>query len=142
MFHVSSTCVTGFVSFAFTVCWLTLNRSLFWFYCIWHCLLTRHWFVQCQQQLYIGVILQYNFWFNSCYFEQVTVSIRLFFTWVLCIYIILDKGWHILYVFGLNSTVGSHIVGVHLSNDQVTYYFTMDADLYNSFLLRLRIKNS
>ena len=28
--------------------------------CIWHCLLTRHWFVKCQQHLYIGVILQYN----------------------------------------------------------------------------------
>ena len=62
--------------------------------------------------------------------QQVTVSIRLFFTWVLCI---LDKGCHILYVFGLNSTVCSHIVGVHLSSDQVTYYFMMDADLYNSF---------
>ena len=73
--------------------------------------------------------------------QQVTVSIRLFFTWVLCIYIILDKGCHILYVFGLNSTVCSHIVGVHLSSDQVTYYFMMDADLYNSFLLRLRIKS-
>ena len=72
--------------------------------------------------------------------QQVTVSIRLFFTWVLCIYIILDKGCHILYVFGLNSTVRSHIVGVHLSSDQVTYYFMMNADLYNSFLLRLRIK--
>ena len=73
--------------------------------------------------------------------QQITVSIRLFFTWVLCIYIILDKGCHILYVFGLNSTVCSHIVGVHLSSDQVTYYFMMDADLYNSFLLRLRIKS-
>ena len=66
---------------------------------------------------------------------------RLFFTWVLCIYIILDKGCHTLYVFGLNSTVCSHIVGVHLSSDQVTYYFMMNADLYNSFLLRLRIKS-
>ena len=79
-----------------------------------------------------------KFWFNGCYFEQVTVSICLFFTWVLCIYIILDKGCRILYVFGLNSTVC--IVGVHLSNDKVTYYFMMDADLYNSFLLSLRIK--
>ena len=69
------------------------------------------------------------------YLEQFMVSILLFFTWVLCIYIILDKGCHILYVFGLNSTVRSHIVGVHLSSDQVTYYFMMDADLYNSFLL-------
>ena len=66
-------------------------------------------------------------------FEQVTVSIRLFFTWVLCIYIILDKGCHILYVFGLNSTVGSHIVDLHLSSDQVTYDFMIDIDLYNSF---------
>ena len=74
-------------------------------------------------------------------FEQVTVSVRLFFTWILCIYIILDKGYHILCVFGLNSTVCSHLVGVHLFNDQVTYDFMMDADLYNSFLLRLRIKS-
>ena len=73
--------------------------------------------------------------------EQVTVSIRLIFTWVLCIYIILDKGCHILYVFGLNSTVCSHIVGMHLSSDQVTYDIMMDADLYNSFLLHLHIKS-
>ena len=64
-------------------------------------------------------------------FEQVTaVSIRLFFTWVLCIYIILDKGCHILYVFDLNSTICSHIVGVNLSRDQVTYDFMMDADFF------------
>ena len=100
MFHV----VTGFVPFAFKVCWLTLNRSLFWFYYIWHCSLTRHWFVQCQQHLYIGVILQYNSGSVTADFEQVTVSIRLFFTRLLCIYITLDKGCHILYVFGLNST--------------------------------------
>ena len=67
--------------------------------------------------------------------------IRLFFTWVLCIYIILDKGCHILYAFGLNSTVCSHIVDVHLFSDQVTYDFMMYADLYNSFLLHLRIKS-
>ena len=73
-------------------------------------------------------------------FEQVIVSKRLFFTWVLGIYIILDKGCYILCVFGLNSTVYSHIVDIHLSSDQVTYDFMMDADLYNSFLLRLRIK--
>ena len=48
-----------------------------------------------------------------CLMATVTVSIRLFFTTVLCIYIILDKGCHILYVLGLNSTVCSHIVGVH-----------------------------
>ena len=60
--------------------------------------------------------------------EEVTVSIRLFFTRVLCIYIILEKGCHILYVFGLNSTVCSHMVGVHLSSDQVTYDFMMNAD--------------
>ena len=94
-----------------------------------------------QQHLYIGVILQYNSGSMAANFEQVTVSIRLFFTWVMCIYIILDKGCHILYVFSLNSTVCSHIVGVHLSSDQVTYGFMMDADLYNSFLLRLRIKS-
>ena len=73
--------------------------------------------------------------------EQVTISIRLFFTWVLCIYIILDKGCNILYDFGLNSLVCSHIVGVHLICDQVTYDLIMDADFYNSFLLRLRIKS-
>ena len=38
-------------------------------------------------------------------FEQVTVSIWLLFTWVLYICIILDKGWHILYVSGLNTTI-------------------------------------
>ena len=92
-----------------------------------------------QQYLYIGVILQYNSGSMAANFEQVTVSIRLFFTWVMCIYI-LDKRCHISYVFGLNSIVYSHIVGVHLSSDQVTYVFMMDADLYNSFLLRLRIK--
>ena len=44
----------------------------------------------------------------------------------MCIYIILDKGCHILYVFGLNSTVCNHIVGVQLSSGQFTYYFMMD----------------
>ena len=141
MFHVSSTCVIGFGSFTFTVCWLTLNRSLFRFYYIWYFSLTRHWFIQCQQHLHIGVILQHNSGPMAADFEQVTVSIRLFCTWVLCIYIILDEGCNILYVFGLNSTVCSHIVSVHLSRDQVTCLFMMDADLYNSFLLRLRIKS-
>ena len=91
--------------------------SLFRFYCIWHRLLTRHWFAQCQQHLYVGVILQYNFGSVTAEFEQVIVSIRLFFTCVLCIYIILDKGCHILCVFGLNGTVCSYTVGVHLSSD-------------------------
>ena len=58
----------------------------------------------------------------------------------MCIYIILDKGYHILYDFGLNSTVWNHIVGVQLSSGQFTYYFMM-GDLHNSFFLRLRIKN-
>ena len=49
--------------------------------------------------------------------------------------------WWLPYVFGLNITVFSHIVGVNLSSNQVPSYFTMDADLYNSFLLRLRIKS-
>ena len=62
----------------------------------------------------------------------VTDSIHLFFTWALCIYIILDKCFHILYVFGLNSTLCSHIVGVNLSSDQVSYDFMMDAELYNT----------
>ena len=74
-------------------------------------------------------------------FEQVIVSIRLFFTWVPCIYIVLDKVCHILYGFGLISTVRRHIVGVHLFSDQVTYDFVMNADFYNSFLLRLCIKS-
>ena len=73
--------------------------------------------------------------------QQVTVSICLFFTWVLCIYIIFDKVCHILYVFGLNSKVCSHVEGVHLSSNQVNYYFMMDADLYNKFLLRLPIRS-
>ena len=74
-------------------------------------------------------------------FKQISISVRLFFTWVLCIDIILDKGYHVLYVFCLNSTLCSHIVGVHFSSDQVTYDFMMDADLYNSFLLPLCIKS-
>ena len=90
--------------------------------------------------MYIAVNLQYNFGSTAADFEQITVSIRLFFTWVLCIYIILDKGCHILYVFGLNN-VCSHIVGMDLSSDQVSYGFMIDADKYNSFLLRLRIKS-
>ena len=85
--------------------------------------------------------LQYNSGSVAADFEQVTVSISLFFTWVLCIYMILDKSCHILFVFCWNSTVCSHIVDVHFSSDQVTYDFIMDADLYNSFLLRLRIKS-
>ena len=52
----------------------------------------------------------------------------------------LDKGCHILYIFGFNNMVCSHIVGMHLPIEQVTYDLMMDADLYNSFLLRLRIK--
>ena len=94
-----------------------------------------------QQHLYIGVILQYNSGSMAAYFEQFTVLIRLFFTWALCIYIILDKVYHILFLFGLNSTASSHIVGVYLSSVKVTYDFMMDADLYNSFLLHLPIKS-
>ena len=90
--------------------------------------------------MYIGVILQYNSGSVAADSEQATVSVHLFFTWVLRIYILLDKGCHILYVFDLNSTVCSHIVGLHLPSDQVTYGFMMDADLYNSLLLRLRIR--
>ena len=48
-------------------------------YCFWHCLLIEHWFVQCQQHLCIGVILQYNSGSVDPDFEQVTVSIRLLF---------------------------------------------------------------
>ena len=81
-----------------------------------------------QQHLYIGVILQYNCGSMAADFEQVAVPIPLFFTWLLCIYIILDKGCHILYGFGLNSTMCSHIVSIHLSSDQVTYGFMVDAD--------------
>ena len=64
-----------------------------------------------------------------------------FMSAALCIYIVLDEGCQIFYVFGLNSKVCSHIVGVHLPSDQVTFDFMMDADLYNTFLLRLHIKN-
>ena len=74
-------------------------------------------------------------------FEQVTNSIRLFFTWVLSIFLILDKGCHILYVFGLNSMVRSHIIGMHLSSDQATCDLIIDADLYDRFLLRQYIKS-
>ena len=42
LFHIRRTCVTGFISFAFTVCWLTLNRSLIRFYYTWYFLLTKH----------------------------------------------------------------------------------------------------
>ena len=116
--------------FLFMACWLTLNRSLFWFSYIWHCLLTRYWFVQCQQHLYIKLIWQCNFGSMAADFEQVTVSTRLSFPWLLYIYIILDKGCHILYVFDLNSTVCSQRVGVHLYSGQISYGFMMDADLY------------
>ena len=101
-----------FVFFSLRMCWMTLNRSLFRFYCIWHSLLTRHRFVWASHR------------FNT----------------FILFYIILGKGGHILYVFGLNSTVCSHIVGVHLSSDKVTYDFMTYADLYSSFLLRLLIK--
>ena len=119
----------------------TLNRSLIRFFCIWHCLLTRNRFVQCQQHLYVEVTLQCISGLMAVDFEQITVSIRLFFTWVLRVYIILDKDCHILYVLSLNSPVGSHIIGVHLSRDQATYDFMMDADLYDSFSVRLRLKS-
>ena len=33
------------------------------------------------------------------------------------------------------------MVGVHLSSDQVIHDVMMDADLYNSFLLRLGVKS-
>ena len=89
--------------------------------------------------LNIGVTLQCNSGSMAADFEQVTVSIRLFFTWVLCIYIILDKGCHIFYVFGLNSTVCSQIVGVHLSCDQVTYNSGLTCVIVS--LQRLRIKS-
>ena len=84
--------------------------------------------------------MQYNSGSMAADFEQVAVSIRLFFTWVLRIYIILDIRWHILYVFGLNSMMCSHIVDVCLFSDEVTYGFMMDAEMYNSFLLGLPIK--
>ena len=133
--YVSNTCVISFVSFAFTVCGITLNRSLVRFHCIWHHLLTRYWCVQCQQHLYNRVILQYNSGKMAAEFEQVTVLIRLFFTWILCIYIILGEGCHILYVFRLNSLVCSHIVGEHLSSDQC--FFTASA--YQKFLTTFRV---
>ena len=83
--------------------------------------------------VYVRTYLFFMFLSYGILWQQVTVSVGLFFTWVLCIYIILDKGCNILYVFGLNRTVCSHIVGVHLSSDQVTYYFMMDADFITVF---------
>ena len=62
----------------------------------WHYLLTRYWFAKCQEHLYIEAILQYNSGSIAADLEQVIVLIRLFFTWVLCIYIILEKGCHFL----------------------------------------------
>ena len=59
----------------------------------------------------------------------------------MCIFIVLGKVCDILYVFDLNSTVCSHMVGVHLSSDQVIHDVMMDADLYNNFLLRLGVKS-
>ena len=116
----------------------TLNRSLFRFYCIWNCLLTRHWFVSstctlrlsCSIILFQWLLLWTSHSFNTFIFHLGTVYLHHFID---C---------HILYVFGLNSTVCSHIVGVHLSSDQVSYYFMMDADLYNSFLLVCVLKVS
>ena len=49
-----------------------------------------------------------------CLMETSRCFSTFIFTWVLCIYIILDKGCHILYIFGLTSTVCSHVAGVHL----------------------------
>ena len=63
---------------------------------------------------YLLTLSIFMFLSDGVLWKQVIVSIRLFFTSVLCIYIILDKGCHILYIFGLNSTVCSQIVGVHL----------------------------
>ena len=63
-----------------------------------------------------------------------------FFPFGYCVFLSLGKVCYILYVFDLNSTVCSHIVGVHLSSDQVTHDVMMDADLYNSFSLRLGVK--
>ena len=66
-------------------------------------------------------------------FEQVIVSICLFFIWVLFLYIILLEDSHSLYVFGFYSAVCSHIVGMYSSSSRVTYDLRMDTDLYNCF---------
>ena len=58
-------------------------------------------------------MLQYNSGAMVAAFEEVNVSIRLFFIRILCIYMILDKGCHILCVFGLTSVLYSHILGVN-----------------------------
>ena len=72
-----------------------------------------------EQHLCIKVVLQYNSGAMVAHFKQVNVLLRLFFTWILCIYVILDKGCHILCVFGLTIVVCSHIVGVPSFSDQV-----------------------
>ena len=73
-------------------------------------------------------------------FEQIAVSIRLFFTEI--VYLLnLDKGCRILYAFDLNSMVCRHIADVHLSSGQVIYDLRMDVDFYNTFLLCLRINS-
>ena len=53
-------------------------------------------------------------------FEQFTVSVSLFFTWILRIYIILGAVSHSLHVFGFYIAVCSHMVGMHSSSGQVT----------------------
>ena len=53
---------------------------------------------------------------NKSPFQDVTVYLNNF-----------RKGSHIFYVFDLNSKVCCYIVGAHLSIDQVTYFFMMDA---------------
>ena len=129
--------VTGFVSFGFTVCWLTLNRSLFRFYYIWHCLLTRHGFVQCSSTCTLGlsgsiILVQWLLTLNKSPFQYVYFSLGY------CVFALFQIK---VFIFWILCRVCSHIIGVHLSSDQVTYGFMMDADLYNSFLLRLRIKS-
>ena len=89
--------------------------------------------------MYIGVILQNNSGamaatLNKPLFQYVYFSLGY------CAFTSFYIKVAIFCVFGLNSTV-CHTVGVHLFSDQVTYDFMMDADLYNSFLLRLRIKS-
>ena len=145
------------LSIIVVICFLVICSLLY--------LLTRYWFVSCQQHmcqrfyllciyavladfelvmvpvlLYLALFVNLTlicsmsaafvhwgypaiqFSFNECYSEQVTVSISVLFTWDLCIYIILDEGYNILFVFGLNSNVCSHIACVRLSSEQVTYY--------------------
>ena len=79
----------------------------------------------------------YRLWWSSWHVMLVLFLLYIFLVWI-CSW----RDWFqvkgtdarcVLYIIRLTSKVCSHIVGVHLSSNQVTYYFTMDAVLCNSF---------